>query len=263
MTFTPRRNALRTMLYSTLAMATAGKAGGVAAQAIATPAQLAVPPKFLPDGSAANWPGNTIICHIDRRSPAFMALLDIHVALMRSGLHAYIAPLPPASYHMTVFEGVAYPARHKYFPADLPPETSEEACNAAMLEKLRRFDLRTALPIRMRPAPLAQQTNPASILLEPADAPENRKLRRLRDRLADTLQLRAPRHDDYRFHITLDYVYAPLDDASRARLMALHQRLLTDFIARSPLIELGAPEFTYFDDMLEFRPQLLLANQPA
>jgi len=261
MTTTSRRHALRTVLYTTLAMATAGPAGRTSAQTAQTSA--AVPPKFLSDGSAAHWSGNTIICHIDRRSAAFMALLDIHVALMRSGLHAHITPLPPASYHMTVFEGVAYPARHRYFPTDLPPDASEASCNAAMLEKLRRFDLRTALPIRMRPLPLARQTNLASILLEPADAAENRKLRLLRDRLADTLQLRAPHHDDYRFHITLDYVYAPLDDASRATLMVLRERLLADFIARSPLVELGAPEFTYFDDMLEFRPQLLLSNQPA
>ena len=223
----------------------------------------AVPPKFLADGSAARWTGNTIICHLDKCSPAFMALLDIHVALMRSKLQAHIAPLPPASYHMTVFEGIAYPARHRYFPADLPADASEAACNMALLEKLRQFDLQTALPIRMRPLPLAQQTNLASILLEPFDAAENRKLRLLRDRLADTLHLRAGHHDDYRFHITLHYLYAPLDEVGRERLLALRQYLLADFIARSPLIELGAPEFTYFDDMLEFRPQLLLANRPS
>lgn len=263
MTLAQRRNALRTLLYTTLAVATAGPVCRAAAQAASPLPSTAVQPKFLADGSAAHWPGNTIICHIDKGSAAFLALLDIHVALLRSGLHAHIVPLPPASYHMTVFEGVAYPARQRYFPADLPPDASEASCNAAMLDKMRRFDLRTALPIRMRPLPLAQQTNLASILLEPADAAEHRKLRLLRDRLAETLQLRAPRHDDYRFHITLDYVYAPLDDSSRAKLVALRARLLADFIVRSPLIELAAPEFTYFDDMLEFRPQLLLANQPA
>jgi len=263
MTIEARRSVLRTLMYSTLAVAAGAPAALAAAQATSLPAAGPVPPKFLADGSAAHWPGNTIICHIDKCSPAFMALLDIHVALMRSGLQAHIAPLPPASFHMTVFEGIAYPARYQYFPADLPADASETACNTAMLEKLRQFDLQTALPIRMRPLPLVQQTNLASILLEPFDAAENRKLRLLRDRLADTLQLRAGRHDDYRFHITLHYAYAPLDDAGRQRLLALRQRLLADFIARSPLIELGAPEFTYFDDMLEFRPQLLLANRPS
>lgn len=258
MTADSRRSALRTLLYSTLVLSSAGPAGRAGAQTTVA----AVPPKFLPDGGPAHWPGNTILCHVDKRSAAFLALLDIHVALMRSGLQAHIAPLPPASYHMTVFEGISYPARHQYFPSDLPADAGEGACNAAFLDKLRRFDLDTTLPIRMRPLPLAQQTNLASILLEPADAAENRKLRVLRDRLAETLRFRTARHDDYRFHITLNYIYAPLDGVGRARLAGLRQRLLADFIARSPLIELGAPEFTYFDDMLEFRPQLLLANLP-
>jgi hypothetical protein len=257
MTSDSRRTALRTLLYSTLVVASAAPAGRAAAQ---TSAPAAIPPKFLPDGGPAHWPGNTILCHIDKKSAAFLALLDIHVALMRSGLQAHIAPLPPASYHMTIFEGISYPARHRYFPSDLPSDASEAACNAAFLDKLRRFDLDTALPIRMCPLPLAQQTNLSSIRLEPADAAENRKLRALRDRLAGTLKFRTARHDDYRFHITLNYVYSPLDAASREQLASLHQRLLADFIARSPLIELGAPEFTCFDDMLEFRPQLLLTN---
>lgn len=259
MTANSRRRALRTLVQSTLLVAAATRLGGAAAQASAA---IPIPPKFLPDGGPAHWPGNTILCHIDKNSATFLALLDIHVALMRSGLQTRIAPLPPASYHMTVFEGISYPARHQYFPSDLPADASEAACNAAFLDKLRRFDLDTTLPIRMRPLPLAQQTNLSSILLEPADDAEQRKLRHLRDRLAETLNFRTARHDDYRFHITLNYIYAPLDAEARQRLTALRQRLLAGFIARSPLIELGAPEFTYFDDMLEFRPQLLLANQP-
>lgn len=258
-----RRDALRTLLCSTLVFASAAPPGRATARAPTSPAPAAVAPKFLPDGSAAHWPGNTILCHIDKKSPAFLALLDIHVALMRSGLQAHIAPLPPASYHMTVFEGISYPARHRYFPTDLPADISEAACDAAFLDKLRHFDLDIALPIRMRPLPLAQQTNLSSILLEPADASENHKLRVLRDRLAETLRFRTAHHDDYRFHITLNYIYAPLDAVDRERLISLRQRLLADFIARSSLIELGAPEFTYFDDMLEFRPQLLLANRPT
>jgi hypothetical protein len=232
--------------------------------AIAEPALAQPPahdvPRFHADGTPAHWPGNTFICHIDKRSETFMAMLDIHCDLMRSGLTHRIVPLPPASYHMTVFEGISYPERSHRFPRDLPIDASESACNAAFLRKMQQFDLGCELPFRMRPCRMELQTNPYNIQLEPVDSAENRKIRGLRDRLAETLQMRDEEHDTYHFHTTLNYFSSPMTSAEKKAFLALRQRLLASFIARSPLIELQAPEFCFFDDMFEFRPQLVLHN---
>ena len=254
-----RRMALHSMLQTCAVMAASTAASSLLASEGAVTRSVALgAPKFNNDGTPAYWPGNTIICHIDRRSATFAALLDIHAALMRSGLTHRLAVLPPASYHMTVFEGIAFAQRNNYYPSDLPLDASEEACNQAMLEKLRAFDLGSKLPFRMRPLTLAEQTNASAIWLAPSDAQEERKLRGLRDRLADTLKMKAPNHDSYRFHITLNYLIEKMDQAETARFAALRRTLLADFIARSPVVELRHPEFTFFDDMFAFRPQLLL-----
>lgn len=257
----PRRSAMQLMLQTGLL--------ALAEPALAQLPPRAAPPsdrpdeapKFHADGKPAHWPGNTIICHIDKRSDTFMTMLDLHTALMRSGLTHKVVPLPPASYHMTVFEGISYPQRARRFPRDLPRDAGEAECNAAFLKKLRQFDLGCRLPLRMRPSKLELQTNPYNIQLEAVDAAENRKIRGLRDRLADALQLRDDEHDTYRFHTTLNYFSSPLNDAEQRAFSQLRKRMLSTFIARSPVIELHAPEFAYFDDMFEFRTQLVLQNK--
>lgn len=257
----PRRGAMRLMLQTGLLAIAEPALAQSPAHAAALPGAADEAPKFHADGTPAHWPGNTIICHIDKQSDTFMAMLDLHTVLMRSGLTHRVVPLPPASYHMTVFEGISYPQRARRFPRDLPRDASEAACNAAFLKKLQQFDLGCRLPLRMRPSKLELQTNPYNIQLEPVDAAENRKIRGLRDRLAALLQFRDDEHDSYRFHTTLNYFSSPLSDAEQQQFARLRQRMLTSFIARSPLIELQAPEFCYFDDMLEFRTQLRLQNK--
>lgn len=257
----PRRGAMRLMLQTGLLAIAEPALAQSPAHAAALPGAADEAPKFHADGTPAHWPGNTIICHIDKQSDTFMAMLDLHTVLMRSGLTHRVVPLPPASYHMTVFEGISYPQRARRFPRDLPRDASEAACNAAFLKKLQQFDLGCRLPLRMRPSKLELQTNPYNIQLEPVDAAENRKIRGLRDRLAALLQFRDDEHDSYRFHTTLNYFSSPLNEAEQQQFARLRQRMLTSFIARSPLIELQAPEFCYFDDMLEFRTQLRLQNK--
>ncbi|MCU6501704.1 DUF1868 domain-containing protein [Rugamonas sp. A1-17] len=249
-----RRRALAALLRG-------GAALGAGGMALAAPPRTAVAPKFHPDGSEAHWPGNSIICHVDKRSDSFMALLDIHCALMRSGMLHRIAVLPPASYHMTIFNGVSYPARRLAFPTDVPPDASEAFCNAWLLAKLKDFDLGCELPLRLRPLPVEQQTNLYNILFEPVDAAENRKLRQLRDRLAQALSYRLPDHDSFRFHVTLNYFYSAMRGGEEQRFRQLHQRLAGDLIRRAPVLELHNPEYVYFDGMYEFRPQLLLRNR--
>ncbi len=251
-----RRTALRALLQAGTALASG--------TALAVPAQdwrRGVAPKFNRDGSPAHWTGNSIICHVDKRSENFMALLDIHCAMMRSGMLHRIAVLPPASYHMTIFNGISYPARQVAFPTDLPRDADERFCNEWFLAKLKQFDLACELPLRMRALPLEMQTNLFNILFEPVDDAEARKLRRLRDRLAQTLNYRLPDHDSFRFHVTLNYFYAEMTADEERRFARLHQDWAAEFLRRAPVLALQHPEYVYFDDMYAFRPQLLLRNQ--
>ena len=190
-----------------------------------------------------------------------MALLDVHRRLLRSGMTHRIALLPPASYHMTIFNGISYPNRHIDFPTDIARDASEKACNDRFLEKLKGFDLGCDLPLRMRALPAEAQINLYNILFEPADAIEHQKLRSLRDRLAAALNYRLDDHETYRFHITLNYFFSTMDPREEADFAELHQDIAGGFIARTPVVELQKPEYVLFDDMYEFRRQLFLENR--
>ena len=217
--------------------------------------------KFSENGHVIHFPGNTIICHVDKKSEAFMALLDAHVLLQHSDLLKFITLLPPASYHMTVFEGVVDEIRKPgYWPDDLPINATLDECNALFERKLRTFNLNCSLPFRMKPLPVEAQNTRESILLEPYDENENIKIRTLRNRLSELLHLKQKNHDKYQFHISLSYLYDWPTPTENKQFDELHKQCVEMFIKRSPIVDLQLPEFCLMDDMYEFRNQFYLQN---
>jgi hypothetical protein len=91
----------------------------------------------------------------------------------------------------------------------------------------------------------------------PMDPAEEKRMRRLRDRISETLQIAHPSHQSYSFHVSLCYMLRFLDEHD-------HQKI-TNFLQewRAPLpdtFELGAPEFCIFNDMFAFDKQFLLGT---
>lgn len=220
--------------------------------------------KFSPDGRVLPFAGNTIICHVPQQgsgSETFDALLDIYRQLPGHAFGRKVTALPPSSYHMTIFGGANDGDRKPgLWPADLPLDLPMAECDRILGERLQAFQLDCALPLRMRvnlDEPAASE-RPLTIRLLPVDAEEQRKLSRLRDRLADLLRIRAPGHDTYRFHITLGYLtrwLTPAEDADyRLALKAWREGLAK----QHPVIELGAPEYCLLTDMFAFKRQFYL-----
>jgi hypothetical protein len=220
--------------------------------------------KFWPDGRVKPFLGNTLICHLPQQgenAEAFGALLDIYREAPAHAFSRKITLLPPSSYHMTVFGGADDAERKPgLWPGTIPLDAPMEECNRLMGERLRAFKLDCALPLRMTVdmAEPAASEGPLTMRLLPADAAEDRKLRDLRDRLSACLDIRAPDHDHYRFHITLgyqiDWLTAAEDQDYRAALRAWKARLHQ----ASPTILLGAPEYCTLRDMFAFNRQFFL-----
>jgi len=110
------------------------------------------------------------------------------------------------------------------------------------------------LRFRIDVDPQSQPNDVSSIRLLPFDEAENRKLRDLRNRLSDVMKIHAPDHDLYRFHISLGYWVQPrtpeeLADYDRV-LTATVNRLTSDIHS----IDLQAPVFCTFENMLAFSP---------
>lgn len=218
--------------------------------------------KFTADGRVLPFPGNTIICPIASEHPAMAALQTFRAALATEPYAHKFTFTPPSSYHMTVFEGVVDAERRPgFWPSDLRSDAPLEACNRLFLQKLEAFDLGCAPRFRMRvmegPGNIEMRPG-AGIYLVPIDAEEDRKLRQLRDRLAEVLTLHQPNHQTYRFHTTQTYAITPLTEAETARYRTVRRTSLEVLAAAMPVLELGAPAFCVFEDMFAFNPRLYL-----
>lgn len=254
----PRRSF---MLNASLAAIAAGAAATNARAADTPPPAGAVPRKppavgrkFNADGSPFPFPGNTIISHIPMATPLSDALTSVRDTLAAGGYAPCLALLPPSSYHMTVFEGVTESSRRNgIWPAGLPIDAPLSASHSYLERRLEGFEPDCPLPLRMRLDEFSLRRDPgATIRLLPLDERENRKLRRLRDRLSAQLQLRAPDHDTYGFHISLAYLVDWMTPEQQREYMAVQSDCFNMLRKRLPVIELGAPEFCVFYDMFAF-----------
>ena len=248
------------ILNATLAAAAAG-AGAAQSQDPPGNAARKAPPsvgrKFNADGSPFPFAGNTIVSHIPLGTALSDALTSVRDTLAAGSFAPCMALLPPSSYHMTVFEGVTESSRRAgIWPADLARDAPLAASHRHLERKLDGFALEAVLPLRMRLDEFSVRRDPgATLRLLPADEAENRKLRRLRDRLAERLQLRAPGHDSYGFHISLAYLIDWMTPQQVSDYIAVQSACFSMLQKRMPVIEIGAPAFCVFYDMFAFDTQ--------
>lgn len=246
-------------------------AGGAAILFTATPAVARIAPavegtgrKFFPDGRVHPFAGNTIVCHLDQQGPnsaSFNQLLNYYRQFPVKSYFDKIAPLPPSSYHMTVFGGANNTDRRAdKWPSGISPAVSMEECNRVVGERVTAAAVGPISPIRMRvdPADSGYDGNTLRIPLVPADEAEAQKLRNLRDRLSSAIGIRSPKHESYQFHITLGYL---LRTFSRNELRDAEQdmrRWKAELATRVPVIQLGQPEYCIFEDMFAFHRQFFI-----
>lgn len=219
--------------------------------------------KYDASGQARYFPGNTVICHLNRPGATFTALKEIATALRTQAGDGHITWTPPSSYHMTVFDGVTDAGRQPGdWPHQLPLDASLAECNRHIAQKLQNFDLGIDLPIRMvADEKLAKQTA-TQFPLRPIDSAENARLRDLRNRISEAIGVRHAHHDSYGFHITFGYyIRAFATMADEQRYQSLWLAAIQDLRHRVPVIEMGAPEYCLFDSMNDFKTQFLLARR--
>jgi hypothetical protein len=220
--------------------------------------------KFTASGDALPFRGNTMLSHIPLGTTASNALIAVRNTINCRSFSHCLAFTPPSSYHMTVIQGADDAVRKPgFWPADLPLNTPLADCTAHFERKLANFQLDCALPFRMRIVDFsAHRDSGATVRLEPADAAENKKIRGLRDRIADLLEIRAPGHEQYGFHVTLAYLVNWMNEAQTEEYLSVQPDCLKFLQKTTPVLELGAPEFCTFNDMNAFDMQFLVGQAP-
>lgn len=215
--------------------------------------------KFCPNGTVQRFPGNTIISHLAHSSPLQYSLQELYAAL---AAHPTLSPLytllPQASWHMTIFGGADDKERKPgSWPTDsLPLDAPLANVTALYYSKLRQCDLLDqGPPYRLRVVGFKPLRGGIGVHVEPATEEENARLRRLRDRLADALEIKRSDHETFVFHISITYFIRWLDNEQKAELT----KLLEDSLTTMPRdFELGSPEFCTFEDMFLYERSLYL-----
>ncbi len=100
--------------------------------------------------------------------------------------------------------------------------------------------------------------NGIGLQLELRTPQENKKFREMRDRLAELLQLRSPKHETYMLHLSVAYLLRHLNESQKTELTAM---LVKHFEEMPKEFELAAPEFCRFKDMFAFERLFYLKDQ--
>lgn len=199
--------------------------------------------RFLPEA------GNTVVCHVPPGSPTADTLDDLHRALRALPWADRFAFTPPASFHMTVFDGVIDTARGAGdWAAGLPADAAIDATTAALAARLEGFA--PPPPFRMAIAAVT----PFGLSLRGATPQDEAHARAWRDALSAALGIRRANHAAYAFHLTMAYPLAWLPREALPALAAHLQRLTAQMQARLPALDLTRPAFCRFADMTAFPP---------
>lgn len=211
--------------------------------------------KFDPDGAVKPFPGNTFVSALTQDRPESALFADVAARLRATTLGRYLTFLPPASYHMTVFEGICVDIPERtLWPRDLAP-TDLDTANAFIEARIANVE-GIAGPLRMKPIGLLSRPAGLTIELEPIDAAENARIRGFRDRLSTAIGLRKTDHLRYPFHLTLAYWLDRPDDND----WMLEREALSILIREAvPTLDMPAPDFCTFADMHAFLPRRSMA----
>jgi len=227
-------------------------AAALASRMDAPPARLGI--RYDAAGNFLPEPGNTIVCHLQRRSASEAALLQVREKLLTLPGADGLAFTPVTSLHMTLFQGVIETRRKAgYWPPDIPLHLGIDDVTRRMMSRLDGFDGCGSFSIR------ATEVTPTGLTVEGVTEKDRQAMQAWRDKLARIFGYRHPDHETYRYHITFAYVIRGIPDAMAAQW----QRALDDSLALlqrdAPVIELREPAFCRFRDMKHFEELLILA----
>jgi hypothetical protein len=206
--------------------------------------------KFLVDGSAKEFPGNTVICHIPKNSNTFQFLLSFHVLLLQQSWAKNYVFLPPSSWHMTVFEGVCDQVRKRN------RWTSKFSLNAPLIDIDNLFI--TEWNSIAKPTNFQLQyhgmwfLDTMGIVLRPINHEMETTMRHFRDQLSTAFGIRAPRHKSYEFHITIAYQIIQLPFSDCIYVFNFNHKNSKSTKKDFGILTLNEPELAFFADLTNF-----------
>lgn len=165
---------------------------------------------------------------------------------------------------MTVFEGVNEENRAPGFWPEGKEQQDLEECTKDFLERLKDVPERLKVeglvpPYRMQVEAIAMRPGSIWLTIEAESTTEEKRLRKLRDMLADTIGLRIPTHEAYEWHIGFCYFIRHLDE-DESELHRIVNELESTVKVK---FELNSLHFCDFENLHKFHSRLVLGSSTS
>lgn len=217
--------------------------------------------KFHEDGTAANYPGNTVISDVRPGNPAYDVMRRCRQMVTNAGLGPLFILMPEDSYHMTVIRGLNDHVRTDgYWPAALAKQASIEQADEYVGNAVSGVPAGNGFQMRFDAVRITEED--FRVCLSPADEEQNALIRAYRDAVARALGLRLPGHEGYTFHITLAYTHYLAQQDQQRQLRSLEAEM-NDLIVAQPPFWVDPPHVAFYWDMLAFSPARVSRDHPV
>lgn len=214
--------------------------------------------KFDSVGEVKRHPGSTFVCHLVTDSPVYRVAKQIREDVVQSGLGQNFALVPPASYHMTVLEGLKnklFIGQEEKWPAWLAGTADFPEAVAAMRAELVTADVEGLRDVAMEPVGVYPLAEMLTIALQPKDDHVAAELDRFRKDVGGALGIEVADLHDYRFHVTVGYRLTEVEKENTEPENRLEEKY-ADWATAAGRVDLEPVAFTVFNDMSSYSPLL-------
>lgn len=206
--------------------------------------------KFNEDGTVLHYPGNTVVADVTPGCSAYEVMCRLRQMVIDAGFDDTMILLPEDSYHMTIIRGLNDLVRtDERWPAKLPKDTPMEKVDDYVSAAVASAEMPGR--IRMKFDCVHQDEGAIIIRLLPANEEIAQMLQEFRDKVATAIGLFLPKHNEYRFHISLAYIRIKPEGEEGERFEALKAEM-QKYIEQQSEFEMTPPYMAYYDDMLAF-----------
>ena len=206
--------------------------------------------KFYENGEARPFAGNSIICPVPGSSHTMKKLIQLRNSILKESWHTHFALLPPASYHMTIFDLLCDQVRvPEHWSDALRLDESLQVVDTFVIDSWLTLSPPPYIAVRFRSLEIGEFI---TIRLEPEDQNVHRQMRLYRDLLSEAFHIRHPNHEDYYFHISMAYAITSLSEEEQAN--ANDSITAWESVLKQELssVDLLPPRLTFFADMTHF-----------
>ncbi len=204
--------------------------------------------KFDQDGQAIPYYGNTIVSML---SPTQTDTADkvalVQEKLLQSSFSHCLAALPKSSFHMTIIPLCREIDRGtKWWPNYIKANAKFSEIDLLVKEKVDMVKIPTNITMEV------DYIDINKIVLKSANEQTEQNLRNYRDNIADVVGICHDKHYEYRFHITMNYVYKELTNEQMEEAKVLCRFLGEKLKESLGVFTVPAPSFTIFNNMLSY-----------